>query len=94
MTNYETEYYTGDKVYFKKKNQKKWSGPATVIGKEGKLVFIRQGGSMFRVHVTKLVLQKRADEEIIKSANELKERAKNDSVIQCDQKQNIVADKE
>ena len=94
VTNYETEYYTGDKVYFKKKNQKKWSGPATVIGKEGKLVFIRQGGSMFRVHVTKLVLQKRADEEIIRSANELKERAKNDSVIQCDQKKNIVADME
>ena len=49
---------------------------------------------MFRVHVTKLVLQKRADEEIIRSANELKERAKNDSVIQCDQKKNIVADME
>ena len=74
VANVETEYYTGDKVFFKKKNQKKWSGPATVIGKDGKQVFIRQGGSMFRVHVTKIVLKSRADRVMETSAKECKDQ--------------------
>ena len=65
VPNVEENYFTGDRVYFKKKNQKKWCGPATVIGKDGKQVFLRQGGSIIRVHVTKVILKERADNEIV-----------------------------
>ena len=68
IPNVEEEYFTGDSVYFKKHNQKRWSGPATVIGKDGKTVFIRQGGSILRVHVTKVILQSRADKAVMESA--------------------------
>ena len=70
IPNVEAEYFTNDRVYFKKANQKKWCGPATVIGKDGKVVFIRHGGSMFRVHVTKVVLTAKADEAIKRSLAE------------------------
>ena len=77
----ETEYFTGDKVYFKKAQQKKWCGPATVIGKDGKLVYLRQGGSIFRVHVTKVLLKIRADEAIEMSAKEADQSAIEESAI-------------
>ena len=70
IPNVETEYFANDKVYFKKAKQKKWSGPATVIGKDGKAVFIMQGGSLFRVHASKVTLQSRADEAVERSAQE------------------------
>ena len=60
----EEKYVTGDQVYYKKHNQKRWSGPASVIGQEGKQVFVRQGGYVLRVHVTKVILRSRADKEI------------------------------
>ena len=65
----EEEYLTGDQVYYKRMNQKRWSGPGTIIGVDGKQVFVRQGGSILRVHVTKLSLRSRADEEIQRSAS-------------------------
>ena len=64
----EEKYYLGDQVYYKKEKQKRWSGPATVIGQEGKLVFIRHGGFVLRVHVTKIVLKIRANKEVIEQA--------------------------
>lgn len=66
----EEEYFTGDQVYFKRHNQKRWCGPASVIGKDGKVVFIRQGGMIIRVHETKCVLRNRADKAIISSSKE------------------------
>ena len=65
----EEKYYMGDLVYYKKENQKKWSGPATVIGQDGKLVFVRHGGFILRVHVIKVVLKSRADREVIDQAH-------------------------
>ena len=56
IPNVEEHYVTGDKVYFRKANQKRWCGPATVIGKDGKVIFLRQGGSMLRVHATKSLI--------------------------------------
>ena len=65
IPNVETEYYSGDKVYFRKLNTQRWCGPATVLGKDGKVVFLRQEGSIFRVHVTKVVLKSRADKSVV-----------------------------
>ena len=45
----------GDKVYYKRDESSKWKGPATVIGKEGKVIFIRQGGFVIRCHICRIV---------------------------------------
>ena len=44
------EYDTGDLVYYKRLNSKRWHGPGTVIGKEGKQVFVKHGGTYLRVN--------------------------------------------
>ena len=43
-------YNTGDKVYYKKKNSKRWHGPAIVIGRTNKQVFVKHGGTYLRVN--------------------------------------------
>ena len=40
----------GDKVYFKRPDKKEWSGPATVIGKDGKTVILKYGAHIVRCH--------------------------------------------
>ena len=42
----------GDKVYFKRPDRKEWSGPATVIGKDGKTVLLKYGAHIVRCHET------------------------------------------
>ena len=42
----DTNYETGEKVFYRRKNTKGWKGPATVLGKYGKLVMLRHGGSL------------------------------------------------
>ncbi len=51
---YSGKYVTGDKVYYKRHDSLEWKGPATVIGQDGVVVFLRHGGSMVRVHTCRL----------------------------------------
>ena len=45
------EYYEyGDKVYYKRDDDHKWKGPGSVIGQDGKVVFVRNGSIYVRVH--------------------------------------------
>ena len=46
----------GDVVYYKRKDSRKWKGPATVLGKDGQQVLLKQGGYYVRVHPCKLRL--------------------------------------
>ena len=39
-----------DKVYYKRNSEDQWRGPGTVIGKDGKQIFVRHGGNYVRVH--------------------------------------------
>ena len=48
-------YFNGDKVYFKEPEKLEWSGPATVIGNNGKVIFLKYGNNLRRVHSSKLV---------------------------------------
>lgn len=52
---YKESIVTGDLVYYKRDNDKRWRGPATVIGTDGKLVFIRHGGYVVRCHRTAVI---------------------------------------
>ncbi|KAK6187111.1 hypothetical protein SNE40_005204 [Patella caerulea] len=47
---YDKKYYCGDKVYYKRPDSSKWKGPATVIGQDSAVIFIRHGGLVVRAH--------------------------------------------
>ena len=40
----------GEKVYFKRDTDRKWKGPAKVVGQDGAVVFLRQGYKILKVH--------------------------------------------
>ena len=44
----------GDSVYYKHQNENKWRGPGNVIGRDGKQVLVRHGGTYVRVHSCRL----------------------------------------
>ena len=46
------KFNNGDKVYFLRDN--KWKGPGWVIGQDNVVVFIRYGGTMVRVHESRI----------------------------------------
>ena len=54
----DVQFFTGDKVYYRRRSSKKWSGPATVIGKNGQQVLVKHGGEYYRVHPCRLTLEK------------------------------------
>eukprot|EP00794_Sanderia_malayensis_P021304 gene21304-23381_t len=51
----EVEYIPGEKVYYKRKSKKGWSGPGKVLGKENNFVLIRHGGAFYRCHPCQLL---------------------------------------
>jgi len=55
--NTEVKYDTGDKVFFKRNEQKRWLGPAIVIGQDGKQIIVKYGGETVRVHVSRIIHQ-------------------------------------
>ena len=48
----------GSKVYYKAVGSDKWKGPATVIGQDSTVVFLRQGSFVTRVHQSRISLVK------------------------------------
>ena len=44
------QFTNGDKVYFKRPDRKEWSGPATVMGKDGKTVIVKYGSHIVKCH--------------------------------------------
>ena len=52
----EVNYSPGDKVFYKRRKDKKWQGPAKVLGKETNFVLIRHGAAFYRCHPCQLRL--------------------------------------
>lgn len=51
-----TIYWPRDKVYYKKPDKDEWRGPAVVLGQEGTVVLVKDGGFNYRVHTCQLRL--------------------------------------
>ena len=54
-------FETGDKVYYRKDSKNQWQGPATVIGQENKVVFIKHGGFLIRASPSRLLKADKID---------------------------------
>ena len=48
------KFEIGNSVYYKRADSDQWHGPANVIGRDGKLVIVRHGGAVVRVHACRL----------------------------------------
>ena len=46
---------TGDFVYYKRDGSKRWRGPATVTGRDGKIVILRHGGYPIKCHLVQVI---------------------------------------
>jgi hypothetical protein len=51
----EVDFQAGEKVYYKRRKDKGWRGPAKVLGKETNFVLIRHGSSYYRCHPCQLM---------------------------------------
>ena len=55
-TSGDTKYFTGDAVYYKRKDDA-WKGPGAVIGQEGNQILVKHGSVYIRVHPCHLKLK-------------------------------------
>ena len=47
-------YQMGERVYYKRPDGHEWKGPGTVVGQDGSIIFVRHGGTLIRVHQSRL----------------------------------------
>ena len=57
-TSGDIKYFTGDIVYYKRLDRKKWRGPATVLGQDGQQILVKHGSTYVRVHPCRLRLER------------------------------------
>ena len=60
----------GDNVFYKRNDSDEWHGPGVVVGIDNKVVLVRHGGEMIRVHVVRLVRAPSESEEISQSRSQ------------------------
>ena len=65
----EKVFVRGDKCYYKREEDR-WRGPATVIGNDGKIYFLRHGGYLVRVSINRLVGVEDAEQYAIDNPEE------------------------
>ena len=51
---WEHNYQIGDNVYYKRDDDKRWKGPAKVLGQDGPVVFLRQGSDYIIAHLCRI----------------------------------------
>ena len=55
-THNDIRYFPGDEVFFKRENEKRWKGPARVIGQDGSKILIKTPISLISVHSSRVCL--------------------------------------
>ena len=93
IASYNNEVFTTeDNVYFKEKDKLEWSGPATVIGQQGKVIFLKYGHNLRRVHMSRLI--KVGEEYQSKNKHELEmvQKEDEDNIETIDEKTSLPKD--
>ena len=79
-TSSEVKFITGDKVYYKRRSDDTWKGPAVVIGQESQQVLIKHGSTYQRMHPCRLKLKNEPmnykETEVENSTNENRDNVK------------------
>ena len=57
-TSGDVKYITGDKVYYKRANDRRWKCPAIVLGQDGQQVLVKYGSHYIRVNPRILTLKR------------------------------------
>ena len=63
------KYITGDRVYYKRLANRKWCGPAVVLGQDGQQVLVKHGGIYVRVHPCRLCLEDTSKQPKVPKSN-------------------------
>ena len=50
------EFFTGDQVFYKRNDSKRWKGPSKVLAHDGQQVLIKHGDIYERVHPCRVIL--------------------------------------
>ena len=50
-------FTTGDDVYYKRNDSKRWKGPGKVIGADGQQMFVKIGSFHVRCHLSHVILK-------------------------------------
>ena len=72
------KYYTGDRVYIKRRKDDRWSGPGVVLGQDHQQILVRIGGFMYRVHPCRIILAEESGQATGKSSEEQRATEKDD----------------
>ena len=80
------KYVSGDIVFYKRNDAKKWKGPAKVLGTDSQQVLLKHGGSYVRVHSCRVMLQKDSFEkgDIDQSVENLDKSSQHSSSVNID----------
>ena len=70
------KFYSGDIVFYKRNDSRKWKGPGKVIGSESSNILIKHGANYVRVHACRVMLEKRSEDCEYESESETKEKSK------------------
>ena len=54
-----TKFFSGDLVYYKRKDSRKWKGPGKVIGSDSSNILMKHGSNYVRVHSCRVLLEQR-----------------------------------
>ena len=85
-------YLSGDEVFFKRDNEKKWQGPARVIGQDGSKVLVKTPTGLISVHTCRLMLtsdSERNHRELDANSIQYENINQSDSSQQIDEKENF-----
>ena len=81
-------FFSGDIVYYKKRDLKQWQGPGKVLGQDGAQVLVKTGArTLIKVHPCKLILKQTAEKQT--NSPDQTQAEENDQTNESPEKQTI-----
>ena len=78
------KYVTGDRVFIKRREDNRWTGPGTVLGQEYQQILVRIGGFYYRVHPCRIILAEESQDKINSCMKDLQNSEDNNGLEKID----------